>query len=120
MKERHEQETQKLRRELDASHSSGRTALSQVDQLRSQLADLQARHDEALRNSDVTAMELRRQLTHTQSECGQLRSDSAEAERLRARLTAAEEAGAALAETVRKYEADIKHLKQEVGFENDQ
>jgi chromosome segregation ATPase len=114
MKERHEQETQKLRRELDASQASARAQLTQADQLRAQLTDLQARHDEALRHSDVIAMELRSQLAHAQSECTRLRSESGEMERTRARLLAAEEAGAILAETVRKYEAEIKHLKQEV------
>jgi chromosome segregation ATPase len=114
MKERHEQEVQKLRRELDSGQTAGRAALTQADQLRGQLTDLQTRHDEALRHADVTALEMRRQLAAAQSECGRLRQEAAEAEQLRARLSAAEEAGAGLAEKVRRYEADIKYLKQEV------
>jgi hypothetical protein len=43
MKERQEQETQRLRRELDAAQAAARTALSQAEQLRSQLSDLQVR-----------------------------------------------------------------------------
>lgn len=62
MKERHEQETQQLRRELDSSQAAGRSALAQADQLSQQLAHLQARHEEATRHSDVTALELRKQL----------------------------------------------------------
>jgi hypothetical protein len=43
MKERQEQETQRLRRDLDAAQAAARTALTQAEQLRSQLSDLQAR-----------------------------------------------------------------------------
>jgi len=77
---------------------------------------LQARHDEALRTSDLNASELRRELAHAQSECARLRAEGGEVEGVRARLLAAEEAGAGLAETVRRYEADIRHLQQEVQF----
>ena len=114
MKERHEQDTQKLRRELDSSQAAHRAAQTQADQSRTQLADLQARHEEAMRHNDVTALELRRQVAQLQAECGQLRGQAAEAEQMRARLVAAEEAGTNLAEKVRRYEADIKHLQQEV------
>jgi hypothetical protein len=43
MKERQEQETQRLRRDLDAAQAAARTALTQAEQLRTQLSDLQVR-----------------------------------------------------------------------------
>ncbi len=43
IKERQEQETQRLRRDLDAAQAAARTALTQAEQLRTQLSDLQAR-----------------------------------------------------------------------------
>jgi hypothetical protein len=43
MKERQEQETQRLRRDLDAAQAAARTALTQTEQLRTQLSDLQVR-----------------------------------------------------------------------------
>ncbi len=43
MKERQEQETQRLRRELDAAQAAARSSLTQAEQLRTQLSDLQVR-----------------------------------------------------------------------------
>jgi hypothetical protein len=58
-----------LRRELDSSQTADWVSSAKADQLRSQLADLQARHDEVLRHADITALELRRKLAVAQSDC---------------------------------------------------
>lgn len=120
MNERHEEETRRLRSELDAAKTNARTSEKECSDLREKFVNLQNDHDYIVREKTSQIDDLSLKYAQSQQKCAELiaQDQSAELNRLTLSLHRSQELNNELEQDVRKFKTQISNLQNEIaGYE---